>query len=202
MILIVGAGKSNMMDAISFVLGIQAKHLRSSRLKDLIYRRDMNSPPERRASVKLVYSLSEGEELVAKFGSEIVFSRVILSTGVSTFQLNGRDVTFEVYEQVLQQIGVLVKARNFLVFQGDVESVASKKPNELTHLLEQISGSDQFQKEYDELKKKNEEFVESTRSSKKKMETYQKQTKQAKQLKDETEGFEQQRKEIEELKVR
>ena len=33
-----GAGKSNMMDAISFVLGIRTKQLRSSHLKDLIYR--------------------------------------------------------------------------------------------------------------------------------------------------------------------
>jgi AAA15 family ATPase/GTPase len=31
-------GKSNLMDAISFVLGIQSAHLRSSKLKDLVYR--------------------------------------------------------------------------------------------------------------------------------------------------------------------
>lgn len=41
-------------------------------------------------------------------------------------------------------VGVLVKARNFLVFQGDVESVASKSPQEITKLLEQISGADQL----------------------------------------------------------
>ncbi|KIJ34280.1 hypothetical protein M422DRAFT_52053 [Sphaerobolus stellatus SS14] len=33
-----GAGKSNLMDAISFVLGIKTVQLRSSQLKDLIYR--------------------------------------------------------------------------------------------------------------------------------------------------------------------
>lgn len=33
-----GAGKSNLMDAISFVLGIKSAQLRSSQLKDLIYR--------------------------------------------------------------------------------------------------------------------------------------------------------------------
>ena len=37
-----------------------------------------------------------------------------------------------------------MKARNFLVFQGDVESVASKSPQEITKLLEQISGADQL----------------------------------------------------------
>ena len=36
---------------------------------------------------------------------------------------------------------ILVKAKNFLVFQGDVEAVASHSPRELSHLIEQISGS-------------------------------------------------------------
>ncbi|CAE8607153.1 unnamed protein product, partial [Polarella glacialis] len=35
-----GSGKSNVMDAISFCLGIKAKHLRGDRLKDLVYRRE------------------------------------------------------------------------------------------------------------------------------------------------------------------
>lgn len=53
-------------------------------------------------------------------------------------------VTWDGYEKRLRDIGVLVKARNFLVFQGDVESIASKSPKELTQLFEQISGSDEF----------------------------------------------------------
>jgi len=33
-----GAGKSNLMDAISFVLGVKSAQLRSSQLRDLVYR--------------------------------------------------------------------------------------------------------------------------------------------------------------------
>ena len=33
-----GSGKSNSMDAISFVLGIKSSHLRSTNLKELVYR--------------------------------------------------------------------------------------------------------------------------------------------------------------------
>ena len=40
-----GAGKSNMMDAISFVLGVQSRFLRSSNLKELVFRKDAQSPP-------------------------------------------------------------------------------------------------------------------------------------------------------------
>jgi len=49
------------MDAISFVLGVQSRHLRSSHLKELIFRKDSKSAPARRASVKLVYEVSEDE---------------------------------------------------------------------------------------------------------------------------------------------
>lgn len=63
-----GSGKSNMMDAISFVLGIQSKHLRSTQLKELIFRRDSNAVPSRKASVTLVYEPSEGEIEGAEVG--------------------------------------------------------------------------------------------------------------------------------------
>jgi hypothetical protein len=35
---VAAAGKSNLMDAISFVLGVQSRHLRSQKLDDLIFR--------------------------------------------------------------------------------------------------------------------------------------------------------------------
>ena len=90
-------------------------------------------------------------------GAEIVFMRQISATGVSTYRLNDKDVTFELYEQQLQKIGVLVRARNFLVFQGDIESIASKNPQEITKLLEQISGSDALVSQFEDLEKKKKE---------------------------------------------
>ncbi len=138
-----------MMDAISFVLGVQSRHLRSSHLKELIFRKDVNTAPERFASVKLVYCVSKNEVEDRQEGSQIEFLRSINASGVGDYYIDNKKVTFVVYESLLQQIGVLVKARNFLVFQGDVETVASKSPAELTKLLEQISGSDNLSEEYD-----------------------------------------------------
>ncbi len=152
-----GAGKSNLMDAISFVLGVQSRHLRSSTLKELLYRKDADAIPSRRASVKLIYEVSEGELENESAGSDVTFMRQISATGVSTYRLNDKDVTFEAYEKQLQKIGVLVRARNFLVFQGDVESIASKNPREITKLLEQISGSDALVSQFEELERKKKE---------------------------------------------
>ncbi|XP_062191550.1 structural maintenance of chromosomes protein 1 [Phragmites australis] len=139
-----GAGKSNLMDAISFVLGVRSAHLRGAQLKDLIYALDDRDKEAkgRRASVRLVYQMG---------ADELHFTRTITGAGGSEYRIDGRQVNWDDYNAKLRSLGILVKARNFLVFQGDVESIASKNPKELTALLEQISGSDELRKEYDEL---------------------------------------------------
>jgi structural maintenance of chromosome 1 len=140
-----GAGKSNLMDAISFVLGVRIIHLRGSQLKDLIYAFDDRDKQknERSAFVRLVYQMANN--------SEIQFTRTITSTGASEYRMDGNIITWNDYKAKLKSLGVLVNARNFLVFQGDVESIASKNPKELTILIEQISGSDKFKKEYEKI---------------------------------------------------
>ncbi|GLU07763.1 hypothetical protein SLE2022_247110 [Rubroshorea leprosula] len=143
-----GAGKSNLMDAISFVLGVRTGQLRGAQLKDLIYAYDDSEKEQRgrRAYVRLVYGLASGAELS--------FTRTITSAGASEYRIDGRVVNWDEYNGKLRSLGILVKARNFLVFQGDVESIASKNPKELTALLEQISGSEELKREYEDLEEK------------------------------------------------
>ncbi|KAG9445663.1 hypothetical protein H6P81_011791 [Aristolochia fimbriata] len=140
-----GAGKSNLMDAISFVLGVRSGHLRGAQLKDLIYAFDDKEKEQkgRKAFVRLVYQMGNG--------SQLQFTRAITSSGGSEYRIDGKVVTWDEYNTKLKSLGILVKARNFLVFQGDVESIASKNPKELTALLEQISGSDDLKKDYEDL---------------------------------------------------
>lgn len=145
-----GSGKSNLMDAISFVLGVNSRHLRSSQLKDLVHRAPSDSAEQlsaRGAHVTLVYKFGESEPSpsMAEAGkTEVRFTRLISDKGSGSYRINDRDVSFETYQSQLKQIGILVKARNFLVFQGDVESIAAKSPEELTRLFEQISMSDEL----------------------------------------------------------
>ncbi|KAJ1421694.1 RecF/RecN/SMC, partial [Ochromonadaceae sp. CCMP2298] len=184
-----GAGKSNMMDAISFVLGVQSRHLRSSHLKELVFRKDADAAPARKASVTLFYEASAGEVEGREEGDVMVFGRSISAAGVSSYKLDRRDVTYDRYEQTLQEIGVLVKARNFLVFQGDVEAVASKSPQDLTKLLEQISGSDQYIAEYEDLLRRKAEAEENTIFSMQKKKMYSTQCREVRGQKDEAEYF-------------
>ncbi|KAF8892810.1 hypothetical protein CPB84DRAFT_1816222 [Gymnopilus junonius] len=71
------------------------------------------------------------------------------ATGASEYNLNSKVVTYTAYNAALITHNILVKAKNFLVFQGDVEAVASQSPRELSRLIEQISGSLELAAEYD-----------------------------------------------------
>jgi structural maintenance of chromosome 1 len=170
-----GSGKSNSMDAISFVLGIKSSHLRSTNLKELVYRgrvlkkstingnaetngvngHDDEEPDsqvngtQERHDPKSAWVMAVYED---DAGQEHRFKRTITNQGVSEYRLNDRVVTAQDYNEALEEENILIKARNFLVFQGDVEAIATQKPQDLTRLIEQVSGSIEYKAEYDQLK--------------------------------------------------
>ena len=177
------------MDAISFVLGIKSSHLRSAHLRDLVFRgrvlrtskingdgsattnginghlngdmghdddEDIDGTQERHdpksAWVMAVYEDDAGDEQRWK--------RTITNQGASEYRIDDRIVTAQEYNDALETENILIKARNFLVFQGDVEAIASQSPRDLTKLIEQISGSLEYKVEYEALKEQAEGALE------------------------------------------
>ncbi|KAG5130068.1 hypothetical protein JHK84_036465 [Glycine max] len=176
-----GAGKSNLMDAISFVLGVRTGQLRGAQLKDLIYAFDDREKEQkgRRAFVRLVYHLANS--------TEIKFTRTITSAGASEYRIDESLVNWDTYNNRLKSLGILVKARNFLVFQGDVESIASKNPKELTALVEQISGSDECKRDYEQFEEEKGAAEEKSALVYQKKKTVVMERKQKKEQKEEAE---------------
>jgi structural maintenance of chromosome 1 len=127
-----GSGKSNVMDAISFVLGVRTGQLRGS-LRELLYSSSADPAAQqqsgaggatqhaaasapRRGYVKLVY-VTDAEE-------EVHFTRAIQPSSAdaaasfsSVYKIDDRVVTWDAYSKRLARYGILVKVRNFLVFQ-------------------------------------------------------------------------------------
>ncbi|KAK8917606.1 Structural maintenance of chromosomes protein 1 [Metarhizium anisopliae] len=176
-----GSGKSNSMDAISFVLGIKSSHLRSAHLKDLVYRgrvlktskinddgsaetRDNNDVATTTGDDKASRGDPKTAWVMAVYeddaGDEQRWKRSITSSGASEYRINDRVVTAQQYNEALETENILMKARNFLVFQGDVEAIASQSPQDLTRLIEQISGSLEYKTEYEKLQADAEEAAE------------------------------------------
>lgn len=75
--------------------------------------------------------------------------------------MNGKVSTYAAYNRVLESLNILVRAKNFLVFQGDVEAVAQQSPRDLAKLVESISGSGDLAADYDRLKAASERASES-----------------------------------------
>lgn len=177
------------MDAISFVLGIKSSHLRSAHLRDLVYRgrvlrtskingdgsatvggvnghvngdagsgdEDTQSGTQERYDPKSAWVMAVYED---DAGDEQLWKRTITNQGASEYRINDRVVTAQQYNEALESENILIKARNFLVFQGDVEAIASQSPRDLTRLIEQISGSLEYKAEYERLKEVQDEALE------------------------------------------
>lgn len=138
-----GSGKSNFMDAISFVMGEKPKSLRVKRLSDLIHGAAIGRPVSRSCSVTAVFQCDDDNEKT--------FQRSVIGSSAE-HRINNQVVSNQEYLMELEKLRINVKAKNFLVFQGAVESVAMKNPKEMTGLFEEISGSGGLKDEYDRLK--------------------------------------------------
>eukprot|EP00531_Pseudo-nitzschia_arenysensis_P017492 CAMPEP_0116135988 /NCGR_PEP_ID=MMETSP0329-20121206/11482_1 /TAXON_ID=697910 /ORGANISM="Pseudo-nitzschia arenysensis, Strain B593" /LENGTH=1366 /DNA_ID=CAMNT_0003630821 /DNA_START=225 /DNA_END=4325 /DNA_ORIENTATION=+ len=229
-----GSGKSNCMDALSFVLGVQSRDLRSSQMKDLIFRPpgqksrnnkltasaalyfeddgkhshndddddiddsehdsdddddeqsdDSSNDSNRRPRSQKRSKPNPSEKVIIKF------QRTIHPNGTGDYRINNKVVSYKQYEDKLASIGVLVKARNFLVFQGDVESLARKSPTEFVELLEQISQSAELKKPYEEALQAKEEAEAASLFSYNKQKGMKGERRLLKEQKEEAERFDQ-----------
>lgn len=133
---------------------MKTMQLRGKQLRDLIFRKEGETDVQRDCYVKLTFAKtrpggdgdgdSEGEE----DAEMLTFARKVSAAGGSSYMLNGRSVTWERYSKALAEIGVNVTSRKFLVFQGDVESIAGMAGKDLTSYFEKVSGSDELKEKY------------------------------------------------------
>lgn len=176
-----GSGKSNSMDAISFVLGIKSASLRSRELRELVYRgriigtsktavdeangdqnRDQDAENQEDADSQQGDPKTAWVEAVFEDDAESIhrWRRTITTAGQSEYRINGRVVTARAYNEALEEQSILVKARAFLIPQGEVEEVAKKPPKDITYMLEQISGSLEKKADYERLKAESDAAAE------------------------------------------
>ncbi|KAF4795036.1 Structural maintenance of chromosomes protein 1B [Turdus rufiventris] len=187
-----GSGKSNIMDAVSFAMCEKIANLRVKSVRELIHGAHVGKPVSSTASVKLVYCEEDGEEKT--------FSRVIRGS-CSEYLFNDKSVSRSAYISELEKVGILVKARNCLVFQGTVESIAMKKPKERTQLFEQISNSWEYAEEYEQKKKKMQQAEEDAQFNYNRKKGVAAERKQAKIEKEEAEHYQMLIKDLDEERI-
>ncbi|KPJ15447.1 Structural maintenance of chromosomes protein 1A [Papilio machaon] len=187
-----GSGKSNFMDAESFVMGEKTSLLRVKRLSDLIHGASINKPVSRSASVTATFVL---EDMTTK-----QFQRSVIGQS-SDHKIDGQSVSVSQYLSELEKLGINVKAKNFLVFQGAVESIAMKNPKERTALFEEISGSGVLKEQYEACRAEVNRADEEAQFSYQKKKGVAAERKEAKFEKEEAEKYTRLKQELQEQKV-
>lgn len=127
-----GCGKSNLLEAIRWVMGeTSAKSLRSGGMEDVIFAGTATRPPRDFAEVVLSGADTEGEEL------EVV-RRIERGAG-SAYRVNGSDVRAK--DVALTFADAATGAHSpALVSQGKIAQVIAAKPEERRMMLEEAAG--------------------------------------------------------------
>merc|ERR1719445_1206575 len=171
------------MDAISFVMGEKTNLLRVKRLSDLIHGASVGKPIANKASVAAIFEIETETGTVEK-----KFTRSI-SGASADHKIDNANVAPKEYLAELEKIGINAKAKNFLVFQGAVESIAMKNPKERTALFEEISGSGALKENYDKFKTEMLSAEEETQHTYQKKKAIGAERKEAKMEKEEAEKY-------------
>ncbi len=127
-----GCGKSNLLEAIRWVMGeTSAKSMRSGGMEDVIFAGTSTRPERGFAEVVLHAQDDEGEEL-------IVTRRIERGAG-SAYRVNGRDVRAK--DVALTFADAATGAHSpALVSQGKIAAVIAAKPAERRQMLEEAAG--------------------------------------------------------------
>ncbi|AOA65222.1 Condensin complex subunit [Komagataella phaffii CBS 7435] len=141
-----GSGKSNILDAICFVLGISSMTtVRASNLQDLIYKRGQAGVTK--ASVTIVFDNSDTDKSPIGFEKlpSISVTRQIVLGGTSKYLINGHRAQQQTVLQLFQSVQLNINNPNFLIMQGKITKVLNMKPTEILSLIEEAAGTKMYE---------------------------------------------------------
>ena len=133
-----GCGKSNLADAVTWVLGEQsAKSLRGGRMEDVIFAGSQRRKPLGMGEVTLI--LDADPSFAQVEDGRLAIGRRVFRSGESRYRINGRTVRLKEIKDLLMDTGLGLRAYS-VIEQGRVGMILSGKPQERRRLLEEAAG--------------------------------------------------------------
>jgi chromosome segregation protein len=156
-----GCGKSNVVDAVKWVLGEQAaKTLRAEKMEDVIFNGTENRKPLNVAEVALTLVNEEG--LLPLDMNEVEIRRRLYRSGESEYFINGALVRLKEVRELFWDTGV-GKAAYSVMEQGKIDQILSSKPEERRYLIEEAAGITRYKVRTAEAERKLEKTEENMR---------------------------------------
>jgi len=140
-----GCGKSNIMDAVRWVLGeSKASELRGESMQDVIFNGTNSRKPASRSSVELVFDNADHRAggQWGQFG-EIAVKRVLTRDGGSSYFINNQPVRRRDVQDVFLGTGLGPRAYA-IIGQGTISRIIESKPEELRLFLEEAAGVSKY----------------------------------------------------------
>jgi chromosome segregation protein len=133
-----GCGKSNIVDAIRWVLGEQsAKSLRAGAMQDVIFNGSDRRKALPQCEVELIFADCE-KELGTAF-AEVSVMRRLHREGASDYFINGKPSRLKDIQRLFMDTGIGRMSYSFMV-QGQIDQVLSANPAERRYLFEEAAG--------------------------------------------------------------
>jgi chromosome segregation protein len=147
-----GCGKSNVVDAIRWVLGeTSAKALRGGEMADVIFNGTEKRKPLGMAEVTLTMADCEGP-LKVDF-NEVAITRRVFRDGKSEYRINGTLCRLKDIHDMLMDTGIGRTAYSIMA-QGQIDQILSSKPEERRAVFEEAAGITKFKREKKEALRK------------------------------------------------
>ncbi len=152
-----GCGKSNVVDAIRWVLGeTSAKALRGGEMADVIFNGTEKRKPLGMAEVTL--TMGDCEEALKVDYNEVSLTRRVFRDGRSEYRINGTLCRLKDIHDMLMDTGIGRTAYSIMA-QGQIDQILSSKPEERRAVFEEAAGITKFKREKKEALRKL-EFTE------------------------------------------
>ncbi|MEI6674359.1 MAG: chromosome segregation protein SMC [Verrucomicrobiota bacterium] len=140
-----GCGKSNVVDAIRWVLGeTSAKALRGGEMADVIFNGTERRKPLGMAEVTLTMADCEGP-LKVDF-NEVAVTRRVFRDGRSEYRINGTLCRLKDINDLFMDTGIGRTAYSIMA-QGQIDQILSSKPEERRAVFEEAAGITKFKRE-------------------------------------------------------
>ena len=140
-----GCGKSNVVDAIRWVLGeTSAKALRGGEMADVIFNGTEKRKPLGMAEVTL--TMADCEESLKVDFNEVAITRRVFRDGRSEYRLNGTLCRLRDFHDLFMDTGIGRTAYSIMA-QGQIDQILSSKPEERRAVFEEAAGITKFKRE-------------------------------------------------------
>ncbi|OHD76164.1 MAG: chromosome segregation protein SMC [Spirochaetes bacterium RBG_16_67_19] len=156
-----GCGKSNIVDAIKWVLGEQsARTLRADQMDAVIFNGTEGRKPLNVAEIELQLS-NDGRELLPG-AAEIAVKRRLFRSGESEYFINGTAVRLREIREMFYDTGI-GKSAYSIMEQGRIDQILSTRPEERRTVFEEAAGITKYRIKGQEAERKLEKTQENIR---------------------------------------